>query len=432
MCDAAVERSVSGLVVHLVQRAAAVRSRAAKSVGVQTLYGRGRGLRVAGGGHALKSAVPRRHPPRTRSALWDATAPRGAVRDSARAPARPNTAVTLLVISVPPSTLPVCDAACRWMRDHHAGLGASWSSGRAGHPSVPYSASVSTPRKHHFVPQFLLRQFADPTQSLVVHRLDPAGRYVANVRDVGHENDAHTRVRRDGTIDRNTLEASMGKVEGDAARSITDLAQGGELTVENKAALAWFAALQWHRSRYLLNSVAHEVGRHDDLTPAEYQTGLLDVIFVPFFSAWRLRFDNDVLLEGPLGCDRFSSVLHGMECLPVPDSLVGAWGPDRLHVWGEAGGAEPLSTRLGRGTESGSDGGDVGRVTLALTPRLGVHIHPKELSSRLTAPAFNRTTVYNARRFVAHSPDWAAGRPSLQVAFRRCPKQAAVVGADFH
>ncbi len=77
MCDAAVERSVSGLVVHLVQRAAAVRSRAAKSVGVQTLYGRGRGLRVAGGGHALKSAVPRRHPPRTRSAFWTRQRPEG-------------------------------------------------------------------------------------------------------------------------------------------------------------------------------------------------------------------------------------------------------------------------------------------------------------------------------------------------------------------
>ncbi len=208
----------------------------------------------------------------------------------------------------------------------------------------------------------------------------------------------------------------MGKVEGDAARSITDLAQGGELTVENKAALAWFAALQWHRSRYLLNSVAHEVGRHDDLTPAEYQTGLLDVIFVPFFSAWRLRFDNDVRPKDRW--DAIVSALYSMEwnvCRFQTDSLV--LGDQTVCMYGVRPGGRASVNEAWARHGIGIGWGDVGRVTLALTPRLGVHIHPKELSSRLTAPAFNRTTVYNARRFVAHSPDWAAGRPSLQVAF---------------
>jgi hypothetical protein len=77
---------------------------------------------------------------------------------------------------------------------------------------------VSTPKKHHFVPQFLLRGFADEKGSLVVHGLNPATRYVSKIRDIGHENDGHALFRRDGTIDRESLEAAMGQIEGDAAR----------------------------------------------------------------------------------------------------------------------------------------------------------------------------------------------------------------------
>ena len=275
---------------------------------------------------------------------------------------------------------------------------------------------MSTPRKHHFVPQFLLRHFADSTESLVVHRLDPPARYIAKVRDVGHENDAHTRRRRDGTIDRTTLESSMGEVEGAAARSLGELDQGGELTTDIKSDLAWFAALQWHRSRYLLNSVAREVGRNDEVTPGEFQTGLLDAVFVPFFSAWRLRFDDHARPK-----DRWDSIvsaLYSMEwtvCRYRADALV--VGDQTVCMYGTRPGGRATVNDAWARHGIGIGWGDVGRVTIALTPRLGLHMHAKGVSARLTAPAFNRTTIFNARRLVAHSPEWPAGRENLQAAF---------------
>jgi Protein of unknown function (DUF4238) len=71
---------------------------------------------------------------------------------------------------------------------------------------------------------------------------------VSKIRDIGHENDGHALFRRDGTIDRESLEAAMGQIEGDAARVVRDLDGGAELTAERKSALAWFVAMQWHRA----------------------------------------------------------------------------------------------------------------------------------------------------------------------------------------
>jgi hypothetical protein len=274
---------------------------------------------------------------------------------------------------------------------------------------------VSTPRKHHFVPQFLLRGFADEKESLVVNRLDPPGWYVSKVRDIGHENDAHTRVRGDGSIDRSSLEAAMSDVEGDAATAVRDLANGGELTEEHKSALAWFIAMQWHRSRYLLNAVANQLPE-SDLTRDEIQTGLLDVVFVPFFSAWRLRDDTSVRPK-----DRWDSIVSAvwsMEwsvCRFRTNALV--LGDQTVCMYGVRPGGRASVNEAWARHGIGIGWGDVGRVTVALTPRLGLNIHPPEVPARLRAPAFNRITIYNARRFVLHGPEWPQGHVGLQTAF---------------
>jgi hypothetical protein len=47
---------------------------------------------------------------------------------------------------------------------------------------------MSVPKKHHFVPQFLLRNFADVRGRLMVHRMDRDTSYPASVGDLGHRN----------------------------------------------------------------------------------------------------------------------------------------------------------------------------------------------------------------------------------------------------
>lgn len=80
---------------------------------------------------------------------------------------------------------------------------------------------MSTPKKHHFVPQFLLRGFTDEKGFLVVHALEPATEYKSTVGGTGHQNDGHTLYLRDGTGDRLTLEREMSQIEANAGRSIT-------------------------------------------------------------------------------------------------------------------------------------------------------------------------------------------------------------------
>ncbi|MGW3942993.1 DUF4238 domain-containing protein [Streptomyces phaeochromogenes] len=40
------------------------------------------------------------------------------------------------------------------------------------------------PKKHHFVPQFLLRRFADPSGQLIVHRVMAQTQYQGTVTNV--------------------------------------------------------------------------------------------------------------------------------------------------------------------------------------------------------------------------------------------------------
>ena len=65
---------------------------------------------------------------------------------------------------------------------------------------------MSEPHKHHFVPQFLLRGFADGGGGLVVHPVLEEGSYRSTARNIGHQNDGHTMYRRDGTVDRKSIE----------------------------------------------------------------------------------------------------------------------------------------------------------------------------------------------------------------------------------
>lgn len=275
---------------------------------------------------------------------------------------------------------------------------------------------MSEPRKHHFVPQFILKNFGDERGRLVVHPMLAERHYPSTVRDVGHQNDGHTMYRRDGTIDRKSLEGAMSRIEGEASTAVCELVDGAELDRDRQWILAWFLALQWHRSRYLLDAVAAEVGR-PDLTRQELQTSILRAVMLPFFSAWHNRNDMTVRYR-----DRWDGVVESTMgsfvwslCRFRDDSLV--LGDQTLCLWGvRPGGTQTISEAWAR-HGIGIGWADVGRVTVPLAPRLGLLLTRHGAPTRSTAPAFNRATVYNARRFVAHTPTWGEGRAGLRKAF---------------
>lgn len=84
---------------------------------------------------------------------------------------------------------------------------------------------MSVPKKHHYVPQFLLRIFADTPDQLMVHRADRNQEYQANVGDLGHRNLGHSLYWPDREPDHVSLETRMTEIEG--ARHSDQPASGG-------------------------------------------------------------------------------------------------------------------------------------------------------------------------------------------------------------
>lgn len=263
------------------------------------------------------------------------------------------------------------------------------------------------------MPQLLLKRFGDERGRLVVHPLTGDGHYPSTVRDVGHQNDGHTLYLRDGTVDRTSLERAMSQIEGEAAVAVNELLNGAELDRDRQWALAWFFALQWYRSRYLLDSVAAGVGR-GPLNREEMQTSILQAVMFPFLSAWHERNDPNVRYKDrwdPIVAATMGSFTWSL-CRFRANSLV--LGDQTLCLWGVRPGGEATVNAAWARHGIGVGWGDVARVTVPIAPQLGLILSRPGASTRLGAPAVNRATVYNSRRFVAHAPNWAEGSGRLR------------------
>lgn len=109
-------------------------------------------------------------------------------------------------------------------------------------------------KKHHFVPQILLREFAGTNQKLHVHGIDNEREFDAKPQGLAQTNNGHALISPDGSTDRSTLERRMSSVEGEAAAAIRDLKATNEkkLTGEQIDSLSWLAGLQYYRSPFVL------------------------------------------------------------------------------------------------------------------------------------------------------------------------------------
>lgn len=271
------------------------------------------------------------------------------------------------------------------------------------------------PKKHHFVPQLLLNNFASDEQLWVMSiEHDRNLPYKASVKNVGHVNGGHRMIKADGTEDWTTLEASMNKLETAASLAIRQLHEDKSISLvsrELKEPIAWLAALQRARSRTFLGSVAHvlrDAPNEEELkgTQFELQTTLLRTGLWNLLGKWAVQ-DNDSVSVA----DSYEPFVHYLLSLRwdvmrfehpelvVSDMFAAQYGvsalgkpPSPLEVWGAKFGViVPFSRAEG--------------FTIALSPKMALHIHHRNERWGADPNTVNMHTVLNARSFIAFPGD---------------------------
>lgn len=99
-------------------------------------------------------------------------------------------------------------------------------------------------RRHHYLPQFYLKNFVgkNPEGKLWVYTKDAENFRAASPRDVAVQKDYHAVVRRDGVVDRNSIEDTVGVLENVAAPVIKKVLRGGELSFDDHQIFALFVS----------------------------------------------------------------------------------------------------------------------------------------------------------------------------------------------
>jgi len=113
-------------------------------------------------------------------------------------------------------------------------------------------------RRHHYLPQFYLRNFVDqhPKGKLWVYTKDAESFRAASPRDLAVEKDYHTVVRRDGVVDRNTMEDTVASLENIAAPVIQKILRGAALSFDDYQIFALFISQLFLRVPARRNAVA--------------------------------------------------------------------------------------------------------------------------------------------------------------------------------
>ncbi|MGI5224029.1 DUF4238 domain-containing protein [Actinoallomurus sp. CA-142502] len=275
-------------------------------------------------------------------------------------------------------------------------------------------------KKHHFVPQFLLRRFADEHERLVVHRLAMDKSFIATVRNTGHRNFGHSIIMPGREPDHTSLEKYMSAIEGEAASAITDLSGNRRKMVpnEHRDAIAWLLALQWQRSRFLFHSIRKETPEYDDteVDQTAFLASMLLMIESSVIFPWMAR--NDEYARPKEQWNALVSVLldpHMHWSCYRPHGLPLIASDNIVCFSGARDGFFPNIPKAYLDHGIGVGFWDFRRVTVPLGSNLGLIISRDSTDAvRMRAAEFNRYTVFNSREFVAHSPEWDARHPRLK------------------
>ena len=277
---------------------------------------------------------------------------------------------------------------------------------------------MNEPVRHHYVPQFLLRRFANSKEQLQVHRLADNKSFSSTLLKTGQVKDGHTIYGASGR-NRTFLESAMSAIETESGAAIDEIVASAatEVTNEQKQAICWLAGLQILRNRFTLGYVAHQASKEypPDMTAEDMQTGLLNAALLSFLMAWPNRNDPYAMPKekwnpyaGSLLEFRWEIIRYRTPSLVLSDTFAAQSGiranlrKDFAPVeqrWARHGFIVPLH--------------ECGRVTIALTPTIGLYLHRFDGRRRIKAEDFNRYTVYSSRDFVAHGLDWNEASPRL-------------------
>jgi hypothetical protein len=271
---------------------------------------------------------------------------------------------------------------------------------------------VTAPKKHHFVPQMLLRNFTAADGRLRVFAIDRNASYTSGTLGLGQVKGGHNRVRPDGSVDREFLEKWMSSLEGAAAGDILALVQSKDLIIDIKEypSLPWLASLQQSRSRALMGYLKSRL-EAESLTGSdiELQTAILDVTARGVLGAWEASKVEDARPKDQW--DPMFSVLSNMRWdvlryeeprLLVSDGFAAQYGiaPEYEATYDQT---DKNWARHGIGIPLHK----AASFTIPLTTQVALHLHHGSTRKYLSAQQVNQRTIYAARSFVAMPNDWS-------------------------
>jgi len=131
-------------------------------------------------------------------------------------------------------------------------------------------------RRHHIVPQFLLRQFADEDGNVTVYDQELEKEWTTSTRKIAVERDFYTVDTHDGPSD--IAEDALAKLEGEACSALGRLLSGVfPPTREDREMISAFLAVQLTRGRHLrsvVNTAASQMMTMTARLYAEHPKGL--------------------------------------------------------------------------------------------------------------------------------------------------------------
>jgi hypothetical protein len=110
------------------------------------------------------------------------------------------------------------------------------------------SKPQGTQTKHHFIPEFYQRGFIGDGSGLIwVYRKNREPRQFS-VRKLGMELDLYGFTKLDGSVDSNTVEAALSKLESEAALVIRHIEKGFTPDDDQRWTLSRFVSVMWRRT----------------------------------------------------------------------------------------------------------------------------------------------------------------------------------------
>jgi hypothetical protein len=276
---------------------------------------------------------------------------------------------------------------------------------------------MATKKKHHFISQFILKSFANEKEQLEVHRLGGGKPYLARVSDIAHRNNAFRveRLEDDPTF----FEDRHAELEGDVAAVFERWTRPGVTSVSSsdRSLVERFIVLHMMRWPALSDNIGENIDVHlngfgaiaNDPRAKALKRDLL-VHAVSFaaiqhtdrHSDPQARAERWEQYEHHLNAFYWQLITFEEPVLLIGDRLVCGHGDVASHV---------RSTAWDRSTYGTGGLATWTRVTIPISPHVGLLLarDPKLVSLR--PERFNQTTIRNSREFIAYSPQWRRDSP---------------------